>query len=75
MSVEQVATVSRPAIGPQCPSSNRIVGLNRRVAMIKVSIPTKEELKRARDYDNLTSPDTAMDSGSGSDVCCILRRM
>lgn len=75
MSVEQVAIVGTPAIRPQCPSSNRVVGLNRDVAMIRVSIPTKEQLKRAQDYDSLTSPDTAMDSGTGSDVFCMLRRM
>lgn len=81
MSFTTFATVSRPAIrSTECPYpySERVMRLNRKVAMIKLSIPTKEELERADAHEtrqSMVRPDTAIDTDSEDEECCMLRRL
>ena len=45
--------------------------------MIKVSIPTKDELERARNHEtrqSMITPDTATDTDFDRTVCCMLKR-
>lgn len=58
--------------------SDRVAKLNRKVAMIRVSIPTKAELEMAQRHETRQSmriPDTATDADTDRSVSCLLTRM
>ena len=58
--------------------SDRVVRLNRNVAMIRVSIPTKTELEMAQRHEirqSMRIPDTATDTDMDRSVYCSLTRM
>jgi hypothetical protein len=78
MSFTQASTVSKPTTLLGFQSSNRVARLNCNVAMIRVSIPTKQELDLAQSHQtrqSMSTPDTATDTDLDRSVYCALKRM
>jgi hypothetical protein len=78
MSFAQATMVHKPTSRLEFRPSDRVVRLNRKVAMIRVSIPTKTELEMAQRHETRQSmriPDTATDTDIDRSTCCSLTRM
>jgi hypothetical protein len=78
MSFTQVTMPDKTTYCLEFRPSDRVVRLNRKVAMIWVSIPTKTELEMAQRHETRQSmkiPDTATDTDIDQYVSCPLTRM
>jgi hypothetical protein len=78
MSFTHTSPASKPAACTGLQGLSRVARLNCMVAMIKVSIPTKEELEMACSHETRQSmriPETATETDDDRSMGCALKRM